>query len=168
MRRGFRNWCAIQLALIYSGCTSTHNTTLAELPAIEQEAYVVLTDQLNQFDLGEDHSLLIICTTIRSEREPIRISASLLDALASAAPKALNVKFIDGTTCHQNNFGATLTSDGTRALNFFGSRHQNPETKEVSWVAGSTWESLWGGGEIYKIIIEDGIPRAVTTGSWDT
>jgi|JI9StandDraft_1071089.scaffolds.fasta_scaffold453881_2 hypothetical protein len=166
-RRGnYGLWGLIAVACI--ACAKTDDAIISKLSPIEREAHLVLTDQLERLDRGEDSTLLIMCTTITSERKSLPISAMLLEALDRAVPRTANLKFVDGTTCHKNNFGATLTSDGTRALNFFGLRHQDPETNEVIWRAGSTWETLWGGGEMYRIILKDGIPTAEVTGSWNT
>ncbi|WP_374381558.1 hypothetical protein [Dongia sp.] len=162
-----RAWCLI--AMVCSACASTSPTSSPgdDLSPIEKEAYIVFMDQIKTLHRDKNDMPLILCTSIQSENKPLPVSAALLDSLSKAVAGVAKLTFVDGANCHENNMGETLTSDGSRAITFFGERDEDAQTREVTWFAGSVWGLLAGGGAFYKITMKDDIPTLETTGLWN-
>lgn len=131
----------------------------------EQEAFLVLVDQLNKLDLGADEDQTPLCVSVSVDGENKPVSPELLDALHRATPYNLNAEIVDGSTCHENNYGHSMTKDGKRGLRFFAAREPRPEP---IWRAGWVRESLWGDGELYRIDRRGGQMIAHEVGQWNT
>lgn len=131
----------------------------------EQEAFLVLADQMDKLDLEKNQERTPLCVSVSVDNQNKPISLELMAALRSAMPDNLNAEIVDGSTCHKNTYGQSISKDGTRGLHFFAAREQRAEP---TWRAGWVWESLWGGGELYKIQKKGNRMIAEEVGQWNT